>query len=270
MIILKKCLNQKCVNTVKKRFNKYCSRTCGQSKPKKSLKEKIESAKLWRIKNNLALFCKTCKKEIISRNCDIFCSKSCASKFSFHKNKNIQFGRNRKEENDKYWKFRKKYGELAEIKYKEWRTVLGKTRKGKLVWNSGKKYNDLLGKEKADKYKEKIRKTLTGRIQTDEERKNHRIGAINYIEKYRGKLKCNVGKNEKKLLDKQEKKDGYKIIRQYHIKGLGYVADGYCKSTNTIYEVYENWHQNTSQRDLRRQNEIENFLKCNFIIIKDE
>lgn len=78
-----------------------------------------------------------------------------------------------------------------------------------------------------------------------------------------------IGKNEAKLLDEQEIKDNCKIERQYKIKGLGRIPDGYCKETNTVYDVYESYHLNQIEHDLKRQQEIIDFLKCKFVIIWD-
>jgi hypothetical protein len=77
------------------------------------------------------------------------------------------------------------------------------------------------------------------------------------------------GKNEKELLDKQEDIDKCKIIRNYEIKELGYFSDGYCRETNTIYEVYERFHDRTVFKDLERENKICNYLSCDFIILYD-
>jgi very-short-patch-repair endonuclease len=80
---------------------------------------------------------------------------------------------------------------------------------------------------------------------------------------------CSIGKNETQLLNEQEIKDNCKIIRQFVINKLGYTADGYCKETNTIYEVYESAHEKRVFQDLKRENEICNLLNCDFIIIWD-
>jgi very-short-patch-repair endonuclease len=77
------------------------------------------------------------------------------------------------------------------------------------------------------------------------------------------------GRNEVALLDSQEKIDNVHIIRQYPITKLGYVVDGYCPETNTVYEVYERYHNRQVQKDLGRETEICNMLSCNFHIIWD-
>jgi len=79
----------------------------------------------------------------------------------------------------------------------------------------------------------------------------------------------NIGKREKQILDERESTDSCKIIRQYCIETLGYTVDGYCLETNTVYEVYERYHDYQVQKDLERENEICRHLGCDFIIIWD-
>ena len=80
----------------------------------------------------------------------------------------------------------------------------------------------------------------------------------------------NKGLNETKILDHFEIVLNIKIDRDYHV--LGYHPDGYCHETNTIYEVYERHHlyEDKMKYDIKRQNEITNHLKCNFVIIYDD
>lgn len=79
-----------------------------------------------------------------------------------------------------------------------------------------------------------------------------------------------VGKNERSLLDRQEQMDRCKIERGYNIKGLGYVVDGYCPETNTVYEVYEPFHNRQIFEDLIREEKICKHLSCDFIIVYDK
>lgn len=112
---------------------------------------------------------------------------------------------------------------------------------------------------------------LFGKNLSNEHRRKIRIAIIKHIEKT-GFIRCFIGKNEKIILDEQEKINNCKIIRQYHIKELGYVVDGYCQETNMVYEIYEPFHycnKEKTEKDLKRQKEIQNFLNCNFIIIED-
>jgi hypothetical protein len=87
----------------------------------------------------------------------------------------------------------------------------------------------------------------------------------------KGNLKFvpNIGKNETKILDKIEEKQNIKIIRQYPI--AGFIVDGYCKNTNTVYEIHEQYHLNKNQikKDNKRRKEIMLELHCHFIIIPD-
>lgn len=78
-----------------------------------------------------------------------------------------------------------------------------------------------------------------------------------------------LGINETSLLDKQEIIDSVVISRQYPLTELGYVVDGYCPETNTVYEVYEKHHDKQVQQDLQRETEICNHLSCDFQIIYD-
>jgi hypothetical protein len=59
---------------------------------------------------------------------------------------------------------------------------------------------------------------------------------------------------------------------EYYIEKLGYWLDGYDIINNVAYEYDEKHHfkkGQLSEKDIDRQNEIENFLKCKFIRIKD-
>jgi very-short-patch-repair endonuclease len=103
---------------------------------------------------------------------------------------------------------------------------------------------------------------------SNETKRKMRVAALNYIEKIRGNISPNIGRNEIQLLNLQEQKDKCKILRQYRIKNLGYIVDGYCPETNTVYEVYEKAHENKIDHDFNRQKQIENFLNCKFEIIK--
>ncbi len=140
----------------------------------------------------------------------------------------------------------------------------------------GKSYEEIYGNSKAKKLRKKAKLRMIGNTYTKNVKKSaetirkHRVAAINNIEKYRGKLKCFVGKNEKRLLDEQEIKNNCEIIRQHKIRELGYIVDGYDKANNVVYEVYEKYyHIRKPKKDLKRQREIQKFLKCKFKIIWD-
>lgn len=63
-------------------------------------------------------------------------------------------------------------------------------------------------------------------------------------------------------------------VGEYHIKELGYWVDGYDAENNIVYEWDERHHYdingNLLEKDVLRQLEIEKFLNCKFIRIKQE
>ena len=133
-----------------------------------------------------------------------------------------------------------------------------------------------IGKTVSEETRKKLSERLGGENNpnfgkhiSEETCKKLRISAINYLENTSG-ISPRIGSNEKSLLDIQEQKDNIKILRNYKISELGYFVDGYCKETNTVYEVYEKYHDRQVQKDLQRENEICNHLGCDFIIIWDE
>ena len=119
---------------------------------------------------------------------------------------------------------------------------------------------------------EKIRNFRIGKHNSDAAKRKLRLSTIAHIKRTSGIIPI-VGKNEKTILDKLEKENNIQIKRNFHIKNLGYFLDGYCKETNTAYEVDEKYHfdfnGNLREKDIKRQNEIENELNCDFIRIKD-
>jgi hypothetical protein len=60
---------------------------------------------------------------------------------------------------------------------------------------------------------------------------------------------------------------------EYNIKELGYWVDGYDLENNIVYEWDESHHfdvlGNLSEKDINRQKQIEEFLKCQFVRIKE-
>ena len=78
------------------------------------------------------------------------------------------------------------------------------------------------------------------------------------------------GKNEKLLLDSIESKNSINILRGFRCGP--FTLDGYCKETNTVYEVYEKYHyksQKQIEKDMKRQKLIQDKLQCEFVIIND-
>jgi hypothetical protein len=138
----------------------------------------------------------------------------------------------------------------------------------KSLINSEKFHKTMSSKEYSDKISNGLKRRikLLGYLNSPETRENQRKSQLRRIAECGGIPK--IGKNETRLLNEQEIKDNCKIERQYHIKDIGW-ADGYCKETNTVYEVYEKWHKKQKIKDIQRRKKIIKFLKCKFIIIWD-
>ncbi len=133
----------------------------------------------------------------------------------------------------------------------------------------GKTFEEVFG-ERAESIISKIRNKNIEYCSNEEVREFKRTNARKHALK---RHQCPaIGKNETQLLNEREIKDNCKIIRQYKLYKIGYAVDGYCLETNTVYEVYEKRHFKRSfiKKDLQRQKEIEDFLKCKFIIIEDK
>lgn len=106
-----------------------------------------------------------------------------------------------------------------------------------------------------------------------EVRKKLRIKKLEYIAKQLKiegmTLSPTIGKYETQILDNLEKCFSYKILRQHLI--LGYFLDGYCPALNLAIEVDEPFHYQNGklrERDIRKQEEIENELNCKFLRIQ--
>jgi len=120
-------------------------------------------------------------------------------------------------------------------------------------------------KKKTKEHAINISKGQKGLKRSDEAKEKMRISALKRIAKYN--KWHSVNNNESKFLDEQEIKDNCKILRQYQVGKC--MVDGYCQETNTVYEVYENYHNKQIEHDLERQKYIEEKLNCRFIIIQD-
>jgi len=129
-------------------------------------------------------------------------------------------------------------------------TIQNQFLNGRTIWNKGKKFGS-----HTREHKRKIRESL-----------------IQYVETVRLKGKplypC-VGLNEKQILDSLEEKYNFPIQRQYRV--AGFFLDGYIPELNIAFEVDEEYHFENgklSVSDIRRQQEIEDELKCQFVRIK--
>ena len=144
-----------------------------------------------------------------------------------------------------------------------------------------------LGKKRSNETKEKISKTLIGKkvpkkqlesyykglkkFHDDKEKikkwkENLRKSQIKYVEKMNPNIRypC-IGKYEKIILDNLEECFEFSILRQYKV--AGYFLDGYCPDLNLVIEINELHHNKTKEKDLDREINIMDKLKCGFINI---
>jgi len=97
------------------------------------------------------------------------------------------------------------------------------------------------------------------------------------IEKF-GQIFPNYNKKACQLIDEYGEKHNYNFQHaenggEYYIKELGYWVDGYDKEKNVVIECDEIHHftsdGNLNIKDMEREGEIKEFLKCKFIRIKN-
>lgn len=81
-----------------------------------------------------------------------------------------------------------------------------------------------------------------------------------------GNYIATVTRDEHVALKTIEQLLGISLIRQYRVDD--YRVDGYHPESNTVYEVYEPYHNMCVDVDKERQAYIENKLGCNFVIIR--
>lgn len=133
--------------------------------------------------------------------------------------------------------------------------------KDKRPWNKGQSYEKLMGDHKSREYKKKIRKST-----------------ISYIERLKGICRPRYNKNSCIYFDFLSKERNWNLQHaenggEFHIKELGYFLDAYDKEKNVVVEYDEIKHYKNKElmeKDLCRQNEIINFLKCDFYRYNEE
>jgi len=127
--------------------------------------------------------------------------------------------------------------------------------------------------QNSKEYKEKVSKALTGKIRSETSKQRYREMVVRRVQKY-GILSRNFNPKACLIIDDYGKQNGYNFQHalnggEFHVKGLGYLVDGYDKDKNTVIEIDEKQHfdfsGNLKEKDIRRQKEITNHLKCEFI-----
>lgn len=128
------------------------------------------------------------------------------------------------------------------------------------------------GKKHTEETKEKIRLAnlkgecgMLGKSHSSKTKLKMRLSTIKYIQEKCGGVQPRIGHNEKQILDKLEQELKHKILRQYFVKG--YFLDGYIPKLNLVIEVDE--RPKNQERDIERQNIIEDELNCKVMRIND-
>jgi hypothetical protein len=285
--------------------NKKCNK--GKNNKRKILysKNKYCSDKCFRIYHKFKTYCQNpkCNNKLIKRYQDKYCSLSCSGLCRILSQEiRKKISKSKKGHSNKGKSFEILYGKE---KADEIKTKLSNSKKGKklskehiknlikshtglkqtketiekrVLKNTGKKRTEkqklrlknnsgMKGKHHTEKTKEQISKSKLNKGYGEDFKEKQRTIAFNRLIK-NGTM-INIGRNEKQLLDEQEIKDNCKILRCFPIKDAKCFVDGYCKETNTVYEIYEKKHLKQKEKDLIRQQKIQSFLNCKFKIIWD-
>lgn len=140
---------------------------------------------------------------------------------------------------------------------KKQRKCVSCSKKGQKPWNTG------LTKEDDSRLK-----------QSKDSIRRIRLKTLKNIEERVGQMKPNYNPSSIPIILNESKKYDIKDLQhaenggEFHIKELGYFVDGYSEEKNIVIEYYERYHQRQKEKDLQRQKEIEEFLGCEFVIIK--
>lgn len=135
------------------------------------------------------------------------------------------------------------------------------------------------GKEKADDMnnvisKLKVRKGADNgnyqRPKKPEELERMRESAIKRVQRQHGTM---ISYNPKSIsiIEQYGEDNGYNFQHAENggeVEICGYLVDGYDEKHNVVVEYYEKHHDRRIQKDLERQLNIMNELKCEFVIIK--
>jgi len=142
--------------------------------------------------------------------------------------------------------------------------------------NKGEK-NYMFGKTHSKEARKKIIEAQQGVPLSKEHRKKIRISHIKRRDELYGRCCPTYNPKACKLIDEYGKENNYNFQHaenggEFYIKELGYWVDGYDKEKNVVMEIDESFHfdfdGNLKEKDVERQQEIEEYLKCKFIRIR--
>jgi len=195
---------------------------------------------------------------------------------------------------NKIIKYKNKTSLIKSVKNNTWCNSCIQKRDIKLgirkSWNKGKKMNDVFKKKiktswkitknkRCGNYHPFYGKTgpMTGKTHSEETRHKQRLSHIEYIKNKYGnnKFTPNYNKIACKYLNKFDNNHKIKILHAENggeFKYRGFFADGYIPNKNIWIEYDESKHYFGGilrKKELDRQIEIENHLRCKFIRIKE-
>lgn len=118
-----------------------------------------------------------------------------------------------------------------------------------------------------------VKETVKCRVISNETKNKLRLHQINRISKAffnGGQVFPNYNTNSIQLINQYATENNLKVQHaenggEYYIEGLGYWVDGYDKEKNIVIEFDEKHHNRQTTKDLIRQTNIINHLKCTFI-----
>ena len=242
--------NRLCLKCIYKNKNikalEECIYVC--PKCKDEIQFKSRGAALYNKRNKLA--CWKCKKKRYSGDFIKKCP-NCGKEIIYKNYSGYQESKNKN-------KICKSCSSIGQIVSNETRQKISKNRKGKLVGQN----NPFYGKTHSPESKKKMRLS--------------RISYLNKIVESGGQISPNYNINACKIIDEYGKENGYNFQHamnggEFYIKELGYWVDGYDKDKNAVIEYYEIGHNKPKNiiRDIHREKEITDLLKCRFIIIHE-
>ena len=136
------------------------------------------------------------------------------------------------------------------------------------------KDNPFYGKRHTDEIKKIISEHKSNSKLTDEHIKNIRLGIIKYREDNGlAGFVPNYNPSSIPIIEAKAKELGITDLQhaenggEFHIKELGYWVDGYSKEKNIVIEYDEPNHKYQLEKDMKRKQEIIDFLGCVFIRI---
>ena len=120
--------------------------------------------------------------------------------------------------------------------------------------------------------------TNSSRIISDKTKCKLRLNQISIISVAKfngGQVFPNYNKSSISFIENYGKNNGYNFKHaenggEFYIKELGYWVDGYDENKNVVIEFDEKHHDRQLSKDNKRQEEIINHLKCDFIRLNED